>query len=251
MKLLRDTWLVFQRAFGQTVRNPAWTITLLFQPIMFLYLFGPLLKNSLRGVPTDQAFNIFVPGLMVQIALFGTLFVGFGLVAEIRDGVIERFRVTPLSRFSLLAGRSLRDAVVLMFQGLLLMVLAIPLGLHVNGWGLVEMLGIMALIGLCFAPLSYALAMLLKDENALGPITNMLSLPLLLLSGILIPMSYAPRWLRDVSRINPLTHVVDGARDLFAGHLWNGTVGLALLLSSVLAAVMLTLAGRLFHRSAA
>lgn len=54
-----------------------------------------------------------VPALLVQLALFGTAFVGFGLIAEYRSRVIERMRVTPVSRIALLLGRSLRDVVVL------------------------------------------------------------------------------------------------------------------------------------------
>jgi len=61
---------VFQRAFGQSIRTPTWLVVMLFQPLLFLYLFGPLLKNSLRGVDTSEVFNLYIPGLMVQLALY-------------------------------------------------------------------------------------------------------------------------------------------------------------------------------------
>ena len=76
-----------------------------------------------------NAFNWFVPGLMIHIAIFGTAFGGFGLIAELRNGVVERMRVTPMSRASMLLGRSLRDVVILMLQALIMIVLAIPFGL--------------------------------------------------------------------------------------------------------------------------
>jgi ABC-2 type transport system permease protein len=251
MKFLRDTWLVFQRAFGQSIRTPTWLVVMLFQPLLFLYLFGPLLKNSLRGVDTSEVFNLYIPGLMVQLALYGTLFACFTLTTEMRFGVIERFRVTPMSRFAMLLGRSLRDTVALVVQEALLIVLAIPLGLHVRLAGAIVALGIMALLGLSIAPLSYGLAMVLRRDEVLGPLINALAMPLLLLSGILIPMSFAPAWLWDLSRFNPLTHLVDAARQLFSGHLWNSTVVLGVLLSAALAAVMLAVVGRIFHRAAA
>jgi ABC-2 type transport system permease protein len=251
MKLARDTWLVFQRAFGQSIRTPTWLVVMLFQPLLFLYLFGPLLQNSLRDVATDEVFNIYIPGLMVQLALYGTLFACFSLTTEMRNGVIERFRVTPMSRLAMLLGRSLRDVVALVVQEVLLVLLAIPLGLHLPVAGLLVVLGIVALLGLAVAPLSYGLAMALRRDEVLGPLINALALPLLLLSGIFIPMSFAPGWLWNLSRLNPLTHVVDAARELFASQLWNGTVAVGVLVSAGLAATMLAVVGRLFHRAAA
>ena len=81
-----------------TLRNPVWIIVGLLQPFLYLVLFGPLLKSiaeSTPGFPPGGAFNIFVPGLLIQIALFGAAFVGFGLISEMRSGVVERMRVTP------------------------------------------------------------------------------------------------------------------------------------------------------------
>ena len=76
-----------------------------------------------------EAYRIFVPGVLVQLAIFGTFFVGFALISELRAGVIERTRVTPVSRLAMLLGRSLRDVVTLLFQCLLITVLSIPFGL--------------------------------------------------------------------------------------------------------------------------
>ena len=104
MKLLRDIWLIFQRQFLLLVRNPIWVFVGVFQPVMYLLLFAPLLKPAL-GVSTNaEAYRIFVPGLLVLLAIFGGLFQGFGLIAELRAGVIERSRVTPVSRVALLLG---------------------------------------------------------------------------------------------------------------------------------------------------
>jgi ABC-2 type transport system permease protein len=250
VKIARDTWLVYQRAMDQTIRTPVLVAVTLGQPLIFLFLFGPLLRNSLRGVAPGQVFDLYIPGLMVQLALFGSLFAGFTLTAELRNGVIERFQVTPVSRLALLLGRTLRDTSILVMQGLLIVVLAIPLGLRVRPAELAEMVGIMALVAFAFAPLSYALALVLRRDEVLGPLVNMVTVPLLLLSGILIPMSYAPAWLRGISRVIPLTEVVNGGRQLFAGHLWNGTVGLAVMLAGLMAALALFLTGRLFIRAA-
>ena len=104
MKLLKDTWLMFQRYLLVFLRNPAWVAIGVIQPLLYLVLFAPLLKSLVQvpGFPAGGAYNVFVPGLLIQLGLFGASGVGFGLIAELRAGVIERFRVTPVSRFALL-----------------------------------------------------------------------------------------------------------------------------------------------------
>ena len=120
-----------------------------------------------------------------------------------------------MSRTAMLLGRSLRDVVILLFQALIMIGLAIPFGLHIDVAGVVVTLGLLALIGLVVAPLSYAAALILKSEDAFAPLVQSLVMPLLLLSGILLPMALAPDWLKFLSNLNPLTHATDAARALF------------------------------------
>ncbi len=254
MKTLRDTWLIFERSMWLTLRNPVWIIVGLIQPILYLTLFGPLLKSiaeSTPGFPPGGAFNVFVPGLLIQISLFGAAFVGFGLISEMRSGVVERMRVTPLSRFAMLFGRALRDVVILDVQGLLLVVIALPFGLKIDPAGLTVALALLSLIGLTVAPVSYAFALLLKSEDALGPLLITMSLPLLLLSGILLPLSLAPDWLQTLGKINPFSHAVDAIRALFNGHFGDPSVGFGVVLMAILAILALSWASRAFGRSAA
>lgn len=129
MTTLRETWIVFHRAMRLSLRNPMWSILMLSQPLMYLFLFGPLLKPITAQISqgaTTNAYQVFIPGLIVQLGMFGAMFVGFGLIAEYRAGVIEADRVTPASRIALMAGRVLRDVVVLVVQSILLLVAAIP-----------------------------------------------------------------------------------------------------------------------------
>ena len=101
MKLARDTRLIFQRQMLLMVRTPIWIAFGLAQPITYLLLFAPMLKLALsaEGVTTyRQAYLIYVPGLLTVMAILGGLYTGFGLLAELRSGIIERARVTPVSR---------------------------------------------------------------------------------------------------------------------------------------------------------
>lgn len=253
MKLLRDTWLVFQRYVGIFLHNPAWVIIGLAQPVLYLLLFAPLLKGiaSSRGFPPGGAYNVFVPGLLIQLGLFGASGVGFGLISELRAGVIERFRVTPVSRFALLLGRALRDILVLVVQSLVLLVLSIPFGLHATLYGVVVMLGLVALIGLGMASMAYAAALALRSEDSYAPLIFTLSLPLLLLSGVLLPLTLAPTWLQTVADFNPLSYAVIAARDMFNGNAGNPDVLKGLVIMLALAAVGVLIGARAFNRAVA
>src|SRR6266542_2096505 len=167
MKLLRDTWLIFQRQLLLVLRNPVWLIVGIIQPVFYLLLFGPLLKFALHAPTAADAYKTFVP---VLLAVFGTFFVGFALIAELRAGVIERSRVTPVSRLALLLGRSLRDVVSLLFQATIITVLSIPFGLSVRLGDVVLAFLLLGLIALMLSAVSYGVALKLRSEDALAPL---------------------------------------------------------------------------------
>jgi len=252
LTLLRDTWLVFQRSVLLTIRQPIWIILGLIQPILYLVLLGPLLEASTRAAGAGtNAFNWFIPGLVIQTAVFGSAFVGFGLIAELRYGVVERMRVTPMSRFAMLLGRSLRDVVILEAQAAIMMLLGLPFGLTIDPAGAAITLGLLAVIGLFIAPLSYTSGLILRSEDALAPLVQGIALPVLLLSGILLPLALAPDWLRFLSSLNPLTHAVDAARALFNGDWGNPEIAIVVGITAVLAIAAVWVGGRTFSRAAA
>jgi ABC-2 type transport system permease protein len=253
MRTFRDTWLIYSRSLTLSLRNPVWVIMGVLQPMLYLLLFGPLLTNvaTMPGFPPGGAFNVFVPGILVMTALFSSAFVGFGLCDEMREGVIERMTVTPMSRVAMLVGRSLRDVTLLEAQGVILVVLAIPFGLEINLGGVAVAFAMLALIGLMMSPVSYTLALILKSEDSLAPVVNGLSLPLLLLSGVMLPMSLAPDWLQTIAKFNPLYHAVAAIRALFNANYADGEILIGLVLLVVLAVVTITFGARSFSRAAA
>ena len=149
-----DTMLIFRRQLRLSLRNPAWVIIGLIQPILYLAFFGPLLAKiaigGVGGVPPNNPYSFFVPGLLIQLGLFGAAFVGFTIIADWRAGVIERFRVTPVSRMALLAGRVLRDVLTLTVQAIVLVLAGPAFGLRAPLAGV--------LIGLCFVAVAVGLA---------------------------------------------------------------------------------------------
>lgn len=253
MTFIRETWLVFSRALRLSIRNPVWVIIGVFQPILYLTLFGPLLEPvaNTPGFPPGDAWQVFVPGLLVLLGLFGAAFVGFGLIAEWRSGVIDRMRVTPASRGSLLLGRVLRDVVVVTTQGLILVITALFMGLEVTALEILIGLAIVALLGGSFSAVSYGVALKLKSEDAFAPLVNGILLPVMLLSGILLPMSFAPGWLETLSEFNPMTYVVDGVRAIFRGDIMTSEAAAGFAVTAVLVLVGVFFGTRMFKNESA
>lgn len=233
--MLKDASIVARRQLRMNLRNPLWIILGLAQPLLYLFLFGPLLQPLVDSFGAHNAYTFFVPGLLIQLGIFGALFNGFGLIAEWREGVVEAERVTPASRVGLLIGRVARDLLLLTVQALLLVGLGYTMGMEAPLSGVATGVALTLALGATGACLSHALALTTKSEDALAPITNGISMPVLLLSGILLPMALAPGWLQRLSDLMPIKHVVDAARQGFTGDAtwattWVGVACAAVLL---------------------
>lgn len=248
MELLRHTGLIFVRSIRPTLHNPIVIIIGLSQPLLYLLLFGPLLSHV--GGP-GSSWQWFVPGIMVQMALFGTAYAGFALIPEIRSGALERLRVTPVSRTALLLGRVARDVTVLVVQCALIVAASAILGFRAPVGPVLLALVLIAVVGVAVGSASYALALYVKQEYAFAPVLTSTVLPLMLLSGVLLPMTLAPAWLHAISVVNPLTHVVDAERAIVAGQWHQVAVWLGPLLAVLLAIVGAGWGVRTFRRQQA
>jgi ABC-2 type transport system permease protein len=252
MKFARDTWLIFQRQITLMVRTPIWIAFALAQPVTYLVLFTPFLQKALEsmGAKTFQdAINIYVPGLLVIMCIYGGLFAGFGVLAELRAGIIERARVTPVSRSALLLGRALRDTASMIGQCVIITVLALPLGLSVPLGHLLLAFVLLSLIGLMATAISYDVALLIRNEGALGPLLNTVGQPVALLAGVLLPLAIAPLWVQNLALWNPFSWATNGMRALFAGRLSDPAVWQGTALVLVMALVTIVWSARLFNRT--
>ncbi len=230
MKFFRDSFIVFRRQMRMNLRNPAWVLIGALQPVLYLVLFGPLLKPIVSQFPggADNPYTFLVPGLLVQLGMFGAFFAGFGLIAEWREGVVEAERVTPANRTALLFGRLMRDELQLFVQALILIGLGLAMGMRGSFGGIVIGVLLTLLIGGACAAASHALALTTKSEDVMAPVINMVMMPVLLLSGIMLPMTLGPEWLKRVSDFMPFRWVVDSVREVFVGTVASGTVAAGL-----------------------
>jgi ABC-2 type transport system permease protein len=250
MSFIRDCLLVFGRQMRLSLRNPAWLVIGLTQPAIYLAFLGPLLvrvaASNSTDFPAGSSWQFFVPGLLIQLGLFSASFVGLTIIAELRAGVIERLRVTPVSRLALLGGRLLRDVVVLLVQGAVLVAAGAAFGLRAPLDGILIVFGFMALLALSLAAASYAVGLVTKSEQVLAPLFNATLVPLMLLSGILLPMGMAPRWLNALSLASPFRYVVGAMRVALHGQYANSSMLEGGLVAVGLAVVFLAVSSRAF-----
>ncbi|MBM6403102.1 ABC transporter permease [Phycicoccus sp. CSK15P-2] len=224
MTFLRESFVIFRRQLRMNLRNPAWVLIGLMQPALYLFLFGPLLEPLARQIGYENSWTFFVPGMLVQLGLFGAFFAGFGLIAEWRDGVVEAERVTPASRTALLFGRLMRDLLQLFVQALVLIGLGYLMGMDASAGGAALGVLLTLLMGGACAAASNALALTTKSEDVMAPVINVVMMPVLLLSGILLPMTLGKAWLQTVSDFMPVRWIVDAVRSTFLGELGNDQV---------------------------
>lgn len=248
--LLQDTALIYGRYLRQSLRSRFALLFGVLMPMLYLLFFGPLLTGLPLG-GRGSSWQLLVPGLLLQLALFGASFAGFAIIIEKGQGVVERMRVTPVSRLALLLGRVLRDTTVFVFQAVLLVLAAVAMGLRAPLAGILIGFAFVALLTVSLGSLSYVVAMKVNTPQEFGPLVNAMTMPSMLLSGMMLPMSLAPVWLDVLSHLMPFRYLVDAVRDAYVGSYTTAHMLYGVLVAVVLAALAVTVGTRVFRTAGA
>ncbi|GAB3989235.1 ABC transporter permease [Actinoallomurus acanthiterrae] len=250
VKFFRDSAIVFSREFTPELRQPLSLMFSMTQPLLFMFLFGWLLKGaSGYGASNGSSWQWFAPGILVMMGLFGPMAAGHSLLVELIGGATERMMVTPLSRTAMLIGRTMKESVILLVQATLIVALALPLGFRLYPAGALAGLALLVIFGIGLSGLSFALAIAARPNGTLfWTVTQVLTYPLLLLSGVLLPIEDGPEWLRAIAKLNPIAYLVRAERALFAGKLADLSALYGLIAACALAAVGLFLGTRSMRR---
>lgn len=222
---IADTVTVMTRELRPVVREPFSVVFGLVQPLVFLALFGPLLAGSLGAELGAGVWQWFVPSILVMTTLFGTSTTGSNLQMEMQTGAHERLLVTPLPRSAQLVGRSLKEMVPVIAQGVIVIAVMLPFGFELHGAGVVLGLALLGALGVGLGSLSYALAIAVRSQEWMfWAVQQTFLFPAMILSGMLLPLDAGPAWMQAAARVNPLSYVVDAERALLAGELASATV---------------------------
>jgi len=226
MKIISDTWYITLRDLRARIRMPVFIFMTLFQPILWLVLFTQIFKSlgGMLGPGGGSYLQFFAPGVLVMTVLFGSAFSGFGMLMDMDMGILSKMLATPVTRISVIAGRIIATVMVLLIQALIIIILALIMGVHFKTGvpGVLFTFFLLSLLGLGFAAFSNGLALLLKRQETVMAVTNLLTMPLMFLSSLMMPAALLPGWLNTVRQINPIDYAVIGARDLISnGYIWH------------------------------
>ena len=205
---------------------PVFIFMTLFQPILWLVLFTQIFKSlgGMLGPGGSSYLQFFAPGVLVMMALFGSAFAGFGMLMDMDTGVLSKMLATPVTRVSIITGRVLASTIVILIQALIIVIVSLIMGVHIATGvpGVLFVFFLIALLGLGFAAFSNGLALLLKRQETVMAVTNLLTMPLMFLSSMMMPSQLLPGWLNTVRHINPVDYAIVGVRDLISnGYVWH------------------------------
>lgn len=257
MTALRHSWYMAVRHMKSLARQPWWMAISLAQPITYLVLYGQLFKRvvELPGFQASNYTTFVTPGVVIMMALFGGGWNGMGIIYEIDSGVMDRFLVSPVSRFAIIAGRLIQMSVVMVVQASILVGLGMLMGARFDGGlrGFLVLLAAGVLVGVPFGALSNAMALVVRRTESVIGASNFILLPMTFLSPVFMATSLMPGWIRAVSRLNPVAWGVDAARSAMSvSPDWPGILARlgSLVVLSALSGWVATQAFRSYQRSA-
>ena len=250
--LLRHAGFLTARSTKALWRQPAFAAATLVQPIIWLLLFGSLFRPVVEIPGFTEAHGSYLefitPGVVVMTALFSSGWAGTVYIEDMNRGVMDRLLASPVRRGAMMIGTLAYQALTTVLQTLVIVGIALLAGARFAGGGtgvLVTLLAA-ALISVIVASLSNALALLLRQQEALIGISQFIVLPLQFLSSAVMDTRLSPDWVRTGARYNPVDWAVVAAREALSPATDWGAVWPRLGLLVALAAVMAWLATRAF-----
>ena len=190
-----------------TLRQPAFVVIMLIQPMIWLLLFGQLFKRivELPGFATGSYIDFLTPGVVVMTVLFTSGWAGMSFIDDMDRGVMDRMLSSPVSRGAMMLASVLNQAVTIVVQGVVVVVVGLLLGASFPGGilGVLVMLLASVLLAAAFASLSNGMALIVRTSESLIGFSTMLTLPLSFLSSAMMAREAAPEWIQTVSSLQP------------------------------------------------
>ncbi|GAB3689175.1 ABC transporter permease [Saccharopolyspora tripterygii] len=242
------------RSLRAVVKDPRVVIFSLLQPLIMLVLFSQVFGKAMMGNVADQGgsyINYLMPAILVTTGIGAAMQSGVGLVTDMKNGVIARFRALPIGMSAVLIARSLSDLARTAVQLIVLLSVASLVFGFAPAGGFGGTLGAFCLALFVSWSLSWiflALGSWLRKEEVMQSIGFLAMFPLMFASSAFVPVQSLPTWLSVVAKINPLTYAVDASRNLSLALPTGAGVISALATSALLCAVGITVAVRGFRR---
>jgi ABC-2 type transport system permease protein len=266
---LRAVSIVWRRELIRFRSDRLRAITSLVQPVLFLFVLGTGLSQlASRGMPPGVDFSTFIyPGVLAMSVLFTAIFSAASIVWDREFGFLREMLVAPVRRWAIVIGKCLGGATVATFQGIIFLALAGVAHVPYDPVLLLTLVGELLLLSFTLTAFGVMMAARIKQIQAFMALTQLFVLPLFFLSGALYPLNGLPTWLTVLTRIDPLTYIVDPMRHAVFDHLavspavlnalspgvtWNGwlvPLGLSLAMVAAMGLAMLGIAIAEFRKT--
>ncbi len=210
-------YILWLRQLKRYFRSKSRMLGSLGQPILFLVALGFGLNSVFSASGEGNYIQFLSPGIIAMSILFTAIFSGIELIWDRQFGFLKETMVAPVSRFSIMLGRTLGGATVASFQGVLVLIISLFIGFRPEFTMIIPALIFMVLIALVFTALGTAIASILEDMQGFQLIMNFVVMPVFFLSGALFPLDKAPTVLKFVVNLNPLSYGIDGLRSVLVG----------------------------------
>src|SRR5216683_2793303 len=215
--VMLPAFTLWWREIVRFYRQRARVAGVILSPLLFWIVIGSGFGTSFRsGEAAGQQhyLDYFFPGALVMIILFTSIFTMMSVIEDRNEGFLLSVLVAPVPRSAIVLGKVLGGTTLAALQGLIFLVFAPLVGIHLTfgSFGLVVLT--VFLISFALTALGFAIAWPMDSTQSFHAIINLFLIPLWLLSGALFPLSGASGWLRMLMRINPLTYGVEALRQL-------------------------------------
>ena len=214
---LEGVYALWKREIIRFARSKSRILGSLAMPFFFLAILGTGMGNIFNAGVSGSYLQFITPGIIGMMLMFGSISSGIIVIIDRQFGFLKETLVAPISRLSIVAGKSLGGATTAVIQGIIILFFAVLLGAQVSVADILLLLVFMFMISTMFVSLGIALASMLEDMHGFQLIMNFLIMPLFFLSGALFPLSSAPWLLKTVSMADPLTYGVNGLRHILIG----------------------------------
>lgn len=215
---MNAVYILWLRQLKRYARSKPRMAASLAQPLLFLFALGFGLGPVFQKAGHGNYIQFISPGVIGMTVLFNSMFSGIELIWDRQFGFLKETLVAPVSRLSIMIGRTLGGATTALIQGVIVMAVCAVAGFRIQNLSLLPVaLLFMALIATTFTALGTGIASLLTDFQGFQLVMNLLVMPAFFVSGALFPLEEAPSPLQLIARIDPLSFGVDGLRTALIG----------------------------------
>ena len=212
-----QSWIMLKRNMIHTKRMPEMLSDVTAQPIMFVLLFAFVFGASITNTGGASYREFLLPGIQAQTIVFSAFVVASGITADIEKGIIDRFRSLPISRSSVLIGRSVASLIHSSIGVFVMALTGLAIGWRIRGSAAEAVLAFALVLVVGFGMIWFGILVgsLMRSVEAVNGVMFTLLFPMTFLANTFVPTEPMPRWLRTIAEWNPVSSLAQAMRELW------------------------------------